>query len=82
MRFIQKMDNSKKIKAVKCPILLLHSKTDRIASYTNSIELANENPLAQLYISNHGTHWNADWCMERVFEFVKSLEYNNHVKNN
>lgn len=81
MRFIQKMDNMKKIKAVKCPTLILHSKTDKIASYNNSIELAQQNPAVQLYISDHGSHWNADWCMERVFEFVKSLEYNRQVVN-
>lgn len=81
MRFIQKMDNMKKIKAVKCPTLILHSKTDRIASYQNSIDLAQQNPSVQLHISNYGSHWNADWCMERVFEFVKSLEYNKQVVN-
>lgn len=76
MRFIQKMDNMKKIKAVKCPILILHSKTDRIAPYANSIDLATQNPAAVVYLSNTGSHWNADWCITRVFEFAKSLEYN------
>ncbi len=76
IRFIQKMDNMKKIKAVKCPTLILHSKTDKIASYKNSVELSNQNPAVQLYISDYGSHWNADWCMDRVFEFVKTLEYN------
>lgn len=76
MRFIQRMDNMKKIKAVKCPILILHSKSDKIASYQNSIDLSNQNPAAQLYVSDFGSHWKADWCMNRVFEFTKSLEYN------
>lgn len=76
MRFIQKMNNLKKIKAIKCPILILHSKTDKIASYQNSVELAQQNPNAQLYVSGYGSHWDAGWCMNRVFEFVKSLEYN------
>lgn len=80
IRFIQKMDNLKKMKAVNCPVLLLHSKTDKIASYNNSLELAKQNPCSQVYICEHGSHWNTDWCMNRVFEFVKSLEYNNLVK--
>lgn len=80
MRFVQKMDNMKKIKAVKCPILLLHSKTDPIASFNNSLELAQQNPSAQTYISEYGSHWDAGWCMERVFEFVNSLEYNEQGK--
>lgn len=79
MRFVQKLDNIKKIKAVKCPILILHSKADPIASFKNSLELAQQNPGAQTYISDYGSHWDAGWCMERVFEFVKSLEYNGLV---
>lgn len=74
MRFVQRMDNMKKIKAVKCPILLLHSKNDKVAPYTNSIDLASNNPLAQVYITERGSHWKADWCMKRVFEFVECLE--------
>lgn len=76
MRFVQKLDNMKKIKATKCPIMILHSKTDRIAPYANTIELAQQNPGANIYISDYGSHWNADWCMDKVFEFVESLEYN------
>lgn len=76
MDFVQKMDGISKIKNVKCPILILHSKTDRIAPFQNSIELANENPNSEVYISEKGTHWDAFWCFEKVFEFVQSLEYN------
>lgn len=81
MDFIQKMDALNKIKKVKCPILILHSKTDRIAPYNNSIELAEKNPLAQLHINETGTHWDANWCLDRVFEFTKSLEYNKAVSS-
>lgn len=81
MNFIQKMDNTAKIKNIKCPILILHSTTDKIAPHENSIELAKQNPNAQLYISEKGSHWDADWCMARVFEFTKSLEYNQQVKS-
>lgn len=81
MDFVQKMDGIRKIKNVKCPILILHSKTDRIAPYQNSVELAKQNANAQLYIAENGTHWDANWCMERVFEFTKSLEYNGRVVN-
>lgn len=81
MRFIQKMDNLTKIKAVKCPILIIHAKNDKIASCNNSIELGKQNPSAQVYISENGNHWDTDWCMEKVFEFAKSLEYNERVSS-
>jgi len=81
MDFIQKMDGINKIKNIKCPILILHSKTDRIAPYQNSIELSKQNSNTQLYISETGTHWDANWCLERVFEFTKSLEYNKAVNS-
>lgn len=75
MNFIQNMDNMTKIRDIKCPVLILHPIADKIAPFGNSIELSGQNPNVQLYISEEGNHWNADWCLERVFEFTKSLEY-------
>lgn len=75
MNFIQKMDNMTKIKDIKCPILILHSSTDKVTPHENAIELSKQNPNAQLYISEHGNHWDTDWCFDRVFEFTKSLEH-------
>lgn len=79
MNFIQKMDNLSKMKDLKCPILILHNKTDQVAPYTNAIELAERNPNSQLHISDAGSHWTSDWCFDKVFEFVNSLEYNKQV---
>lgn len=76
MDFIQKFDSVEKIKAVKCPILILHSQFDKIAPCENATELAKQNPHAQLYISQLGNHWDADWCLDRVFEFTQTLEQN------
>lgn len=76
MNFIQKMDNMAKIKDIKCPILILHSEADKIAPHENSIALSKQNQSAQLYISQCGNHWDTDWCLDKVFEFTKSLEYN------
>lgn len=73
INFIQKMDNLNRIKNVKCPILILHSKTDRIAPCENSIELAKQNKNAIVYISELGNHWDADWCFEKVTDFMKNL---------
>lgn len=81
MNFIQKMDNMTKIKDIKCPILILHSAADKVAPHTNSIDLSEHNKNAQLYISQHGNHWDTDWCLDKVFEFTKSLEYNKQVKS-
>lgn len=75
MNFIQKMDNMTKIKDIKCPILILNSLTDKVTPHENAIELSKQNPNAQLYISEHGNHWDTDWCFDRVFEFTKSLEH-------
>lgn len=80
MNFIQKMDNLDKISEVECPILILHNKTDKIAPFENSLELGRQNPNAQVYISEVGTHWDADWCFDKVFEFASSLDYNKQGK--
>lgn len=73
MHFIQKMDNVSRIKDLRCPILLLHPKLDRIAPCSNSVELAELNPNSQLYISQNGNHWDVDWCLERVCEFIEKI---------
>lgn len=75
MNFIQKMDNISKIKNLKCPILILHSKTDRIAPYQNAIDLADNSINAKVFISESGSHWDVNWCFDKVFEFINSLDY-------
>lgn len=80
MNFIQKMDNLSKIIDVQCPILIMHNKTDKIAPFKNSIELGEQNSNAQVYISDIGTHWDADWCFDKVFEFTSSLDYTKQEK--
>lgn len=75
MNFVQKFDGLSKIKNVECPVLIVHSKTDKIAPCKNAVELAKNNSKTQLYICEQGSHWDADWCLDRVFEFSKSLEY-------
>jgi pimeloyl-ACP methyl ester carboxylesterase len=80
MNFVQKMDNLTKIIDVNCPILILHNKTDKIAPFQNSIELGEQNTNAQVYISETGTHWDAGWCFDKVFEFSTSLDYNRQGK--
>lgn len=77
INFIQKLDGISKIKKVKCPILILHSKTDKIAPCENSVELSQQNAKAQLFISDYGSHWDAQWCFDKVFEFTNSLEFAN-----
>lgn len=80
MNFLQKFDGLAKIKEVKCPILILHSQFDRIAPCENSMELAKQNPYSQLYVSQLGNHWEAGWCLDRVFEFTQTLEQAQTVK--
>ena len=72
-KFIQKFDNLSKISKVKCPILIMHSKADKIAPYYNSMALANENDSAELFLSKKGNHWLNEWCFDKVLEFIGKL---------
>ena len=51
----------------------MHSKSDRIAPYYNSMALANENEKAELFLSRKGNHWLTDWCLNRVTEFIEKI---------
>lgn len=66
LKFISKMNNIEKISKLTCPILLLHSKTDNIAPFKNSIDLAEKNSNCQVFISEHGNHWDVHWCFESL----------------
>ncbi len=74
IEFLQKFDNLGKISKINCPILLLHSKADKITQYYNSMALSLENLDAELYLSKHGNHWNSDWCYNKITEFVENLK--------
>ena len=71
--FVQKFDNLNKIAKVKCPILLVHSKTDRIAPSKNSRELYEKKLNAQLYLAERGSHWETKWCIKKISEFIENL---------
>ena len=77
--FVQKFDGLSKIKNVKCPILILHSKTDRIAPYTNSVELSKNNPNAILKVFDKGTHWDCAWCIDTILEFIQDMSRKRNV---
>lgn len=72
-KFIQKFDNLSKISKVECPILIMHSKADKIAPYYNSMALANENDSAELFLSKKGNHWLNEWCFDKVIDFIGKL---------
>lgn len=76
INFIQKMDNVEKIQKIDIPLLITHSKLDKVTPYTNAIELAKLNPRSQVALCEEGSHWGEDWCIDKVFEFISSLEYN------
>lgn len=73
VKFIQKFNNIDKISKVRCPILLLHSKTDRIAPSKNSRELYERKLNAQLFLSETGSHWQTNWCINKISEFIDNL---------
>lgn len=74
MNLFQKFDNIGKISKISCPILVLHAKSDKVASFQNSVELCEKNSKAQLYLSQDGTHWDSHWCFERIKTFAKATE--------
>lgn len=71
--FLQKFDNIGKIAKVHCPILIVHSKTDRVAPSKNARELYERKLNAQLYLAERGSHWDMDWCIKRISEFIVNL---------
>lgn len=71
--FLQKFDNINKIEKVRCPILIVHSKTDRIAPSKNSRELYEKKLNAQLYLAERGSHWEKKWCIKKISEFIENL---------
>ena len=73
IRFVQKFDNINKIAKIHCPILLVHSKTDRISPSKNSRELYEKKLSAQLYLAERGSHWETKWCIKRIADFIANL---------
>lgn len=78
---VHKLDNLNKVEKITCPLLIMHSKSDSIASFQNSIDLAAKNKKAELYLVDHGNHWDVDWCLDKIFEFTESLGYNDLVNS-
>lgn len=73
IEFMQKFDNINKISNVKCPVLLVHSKTDRIAPSKNSRDLYEKSLNAQIYLAERGSHWENKWCIKKISEFIENL---------
>ncbi len=73
IKFIQKFDNLGKISKVRCPVIFLHSKTDRIAPSKNSRELYEKKLNAQIYLAERGSHWETKWCIKKISEFIENL---------
>lgn len=72
--FLQKFDNINKIAKVQCPILIAHSKTDRVTPSKNARELYEHKLNAQLYLAERGSHWEMKWCIKRIADFIADLK--------
>jgi len=81
INFIQKLDSINKVEHVKCPILIMHSKTDKITPWKNSVDLSERNPNSKLYVSDTGSHWDADWCLNSVLDFIQITNYCGEVNS-
>lgn len=73
IKFYQKFDNVNKIAKINCPILFVHSKTDRISPSKNSRELYEKKIKSQLYLAERGSHWDTKWCIKRIEDFIANL---------
>lgn len=73
INFEQKFDNLGKIDKIHCPVLILHAKYDRITPFKNSKELAAKSNNAELFVSDSGSHWDSNWCFNKVKSFVDNL---------
>ena len=74
VEFIQKFDNFNNLPLVKCPILIVHSKTDRIAPSKNARILAVVNDKVELYLAQRGSHWSTNWCINKISEYIAELK--------
>lgn len=71
--YYQKYDTASKIVKIKCPMLIAHSKNDKLIPYKMSITLAKINPNAKLYISNLGGHNEHSWFDNESIKFLNSI---------
>jgi len=73
MPITQKFDTINKVKNIKSPILIIHSKPDSIVPYSMSENLAKGNKNARLYLSETGSHGDAVWNNKEILNFIKQL---------
>lgn len=62
-----------KVAQIDSPLLILHSKKDRIIPCEMSKKIAANNPNAQLHISKVGGHNKHYWGKERILHFIENL---------
>lgn len=62
-----------KVTQIESPLLILHSKKDKIVPCEMSKKIAANNPNAQLYISKVGGHNKHYWGKERILHFIENL---------
>ncbi len=62
-----------KIKYIKTPLLLAHSMPDNIVPFEMTVQLAELNPRAEVFISKDGGHNEHSWFYPRLFQFLDSL---------
>ena len=71
--YVQNFANDKKIKYVKCPILIMHAKNDEKIYYEQALSLASKNSNVKLILEENGSHDNAEWCYPYVKDFMEKL---------
>lgn len=69
----QEFKTEEKMKKIKSPIFIAHSKKDDIISYKLAQRNAEKNPNAQLFLSNEGSHDFSEWAFPAILDFLDSL---------
>ncbi len=70
----QKFDNENKVSMISSPLLIAHSLNDKTVPSYMSIELAERNPKAKLYLCKKGSHHSSEWIKDEVLSFLINLE--------
>ncbi len=73
LKISQKFDSKEKIHLINSPMLIIHSKNDKVVPYQMSLQLSKLNPKAKVFIFEKGSHNSTGWQEEVILEFLETL---------
>lgn len=70
----------RKVTKIDSPLLIVHSKKDKIVPSEMAEKIAANNPNAELYISKLGGHNKHNWGKEKILQFIENLSEDKKFK--